>query len=284
MQLKLHFFIFENYNFAEILQLMEFIGYFCALIIGLVMGVIGGGGSILGVPVFVYIFKIGAVTATALSLFVVGTTSLVGSFGYMKQKLVNFKTALLFGIPSILGVVFSRRLVVPNLPEIIFNKLGFVLTKDMFLLILFAILMLISSYKMINKINEEPLKKSDETNYTLLISQGLLVGILTGLIGAGGGFLIVPALVMLLGMEIKQAIGTSLLIIAMNSLLGFFSAIDKVDINWQFLLIFTSLSVVGVFSGILISKKVNGKKLKPIFGWFILAMGIYIILKEIFFK
>ena len=284
MQLKLHFFIFENYNFAEILQLMEFIGYFCALIIGLVMGVIGGGGSILGVPVFVYIFKIGAVTATALSLFVVGTTSLVGSFGYMKQKLVNFKTALLFGIPSILGVVFSRRLVVPNLPEIIFNKLGFVLTKDMFLLILFAILMLISSYKMINKINEEPLKKSDETNYTLLISQGLLVGILTGLIGAGGGFLIVPALVMLLGMEIKQAIGTSLLIIAMNSLLGFFSAIDKVDINWQFLLIFTSLSVVGIFSGILISKKVNGKKLKPIFGWFILAMGVYIILKEIFFK
>ena len=279
----MHFFIFENYIFAEILH-MEFIGYFFALIIGLVMGIIGGGGSILGVPVFVYIFKIGAVTATALSLFVVGTTSLIGSFGYMKQKLVNFKTALLFGIPSILGVVFSRRLVVPNLPEIIFNKLGFVLTKDMFLLILFAILMLISSYKMINKINEEPLKKSDETNYTLLISQGLLVGILTGLIGAGGGFLIVPALVMLLGMEIKQAIGTSLLIIAMNSLLGFFSAIDKVDINWQFLLIFTSLSVVGVFLGILISKKVNGKKLKPIFGWFILAMGIYIILKEIFFK
>lgn len=284
MQLKLHFFIFENYNFAEILQLMEFIGYFFALIIGLVMGIIGGGGSILGVPVFVYIFKISAVTATVLSLFVVGTTSLIGSFGYMKQKLVNFKTALLFGIPSILGVVFSRRLVVPNLPEIIFNKLGFVLTKDMFLLILFAILMLISSYKMINKINEEPLKKSNETNYTLLISQGLLVGILTGLIGAGGGFLIVPALVMLLGMEIKQAIGTSLLIIAMNSLLGFFSAIDKVDINWQFLLIFTSLSVVGIFSGILISKKANGKKLKPIFGWFILAMGVYIILKEIFFK
>lgn len=283
MQHKLHFFIFENHIFAEILH-MEFIGYFFALIIGLVMGIIGGGGSILGVPVFVYIFKIGAVTATALSLFVVGTTSLIGSFGYMKQKLVNFKTALLFGIPSILGVVFSRRLVVPNLPEIIFNKLGFVLTKDMFLLILFAILMLISSYKMINKINEEPLKKSDETNYTLLISQGLLVGILTGLIGAGGGFLIVPALVMLLGMEIKQAIGTSLLIIAMNSLLGFFSAIDKVDINWQFLLIFTSLSVVGVFLGILISKKVNGKKLKPIFGWFILAMGVYIILKEIFFK
>lgn len=263
---------------------MEFIGYFFALIIGLVMGIIGGGGSILGVPVFVYIFHIDAVTATALSLFVVGTTSLIGSFGYMKQKLINFNTALLFGIPSVLGVIFSRRLVVPHLPENIFNKFGFTLTKDMFLLILFAVLMLISSYKMINKINEEPLKKSDETNYTLLISQGLLVGILTGLIGAGGGFLIVPALVMLLGMEIKQSIGTSLLIIAMNSLLGFFSAIDKVDINWQFLLIFTSLSVVGVFSGILISKKVNGKKLKPIFGWFILAMGVYIILKEIFFK
>ncbi len=263
---------------------MEILGYFFALIIGLIMGIIGGGGSILGVPILVYIFHIDVVTATALSLFVVGTTSLIGSFGYMKQRLINFNTALLFGIPSILGVVFSRRLVVPHLPETIFNKLGFTITKDMFLLILFAVLMLISSYKMINKINEEPLIKSEEPNYTLLISQGLLVGILTGLIGAGGGFLIVPALVMLLGMKIKQAVATSLLIIAMNSLLGFLSAIDKVNINWQFLLIFTSISVIGVFLGLLISKKVNGKKLKPIFGWFILIMGIYIIIKEIFFK
>ena len=283
MQLKLHFFILTKQNFEKIIS-MEILGYFFALIIGLIMGIIGGGGSILGVPILVYIFHIDVVTATALSLFVVGTTSLIGSFGYMKQRLINFNTALLFGIPSILGVVFSRRLVVPHLPETIFNKLGFTITKDMFLLILFAVLMLISSYKMINKINEEPLIKSEEPNYTLLISQGLLVGILTGLIGAGGGFLIVPALVMLLGMKIKQAVATSLLIIAMNSLLGFLSAIDKVNINWQFLLIFTSISVIGVFLGLLISKKVNGKKLKPIFGWFILIMGIYIIIKEIFFK
>lgn len=262
---------------------MEFLGYFFAVIIGLILGLIGGGGSILTVPVLVFIFHLDAVTATAFSLFVVGTTSLAGSFGLMKQKLIDFRTAFIFGIPSILGVVFSRRLVVPHLPNYIVNSDGIVITKDMFLLILFAGLMLISSFKMINKINDEPLNKSKETNYTLLISQGLLVGILTGLIGAGGGFLIVPALVMLLGMEIKKSIATSLFIIAMNSLLGFLSSKNISNFDWEFLLIFTSISIAGMFLGIQISKKIDGKKLKPAFGWFVLAMGIYIILKELFF-
>lgn len=263
---------------------MELVGYFSAIIIGLVMGLIGGGGSILSVPILVYIFGFDAVTATALSLFVVGVTSSVGSIGFIKQKLVDFKTAFIFGIPSILGVIFSRRLVLPNLPHYIIHRYGITLTKDMFLLLLFAILMLIASYKMILKIERVRTRSDNETNYTVLISQGLLVGIITGLIGAGGGFLIVPALVMLLGINMKRAVATSLFIISMNSILGFLSTMRMVKQDWNFLLIFSALSVVGIFIGIGISKKMDGRKLKPLFGWIVLIMGIFIIVKEIFLK
>lgn len=248
------------------------------------MGLIGGGGSILSVPIFVYIFGFDAVTATALSLFVVGVTSSVGSIGFVKQKLVDFRTAFIFGIPSILGVVFSRRLVLPNLPHYIIHKYGITLTKEMFLLLLFAILMLIASYKMIRKIERVRTRSDNETNYTVLISQGLLVGIITGLIGAGGGFLIVPALVMLLGINMKRAVATSLFIISMNSILGFLTTLKMVKQDWNFLLIFSALSVVGIFIGISISKKMDGRKLKPLFGWLVLTMGIFIIIKEVFLK
>lgn len=263
---------------------MQILGYFFAVIIGLVMGFIGGGGSILSVPVFVYLFGQDATMATTMSLFVVGITSLAGSVGYFKQKLVNFRTAFLFGIPSILGVLFSRCVVLPNLPPYIINRWGISLTKDMFLLLLFAVLMLISSYKMISNSSKTSERKSEKPNYTLLISQGLLVGLITGLIGAGGGFLIVPALVMLLGLQMKEAVATSLFIIAMNSLLGFASSLDKVTVDWKFLLIFSALSILGILLGVALSKKVDGKKLKPAFGWFVLAMGIYIIIKETLLK
>ena len=263
---------------------MEILGYFSAIVIGLVMGLIGGGGSILSVPIFVYVFGFDAVTATALSLFVVGITSVVGTTGFIKQRQIDFRTAFTFGIPSILGVLFSRRLVLPHLPHYIINRWGITLTKEMFLLLLFAILMLIASYKMIRKIERPRLRKDDENNYTILISQGLLVGIITGLIGAGGGFLIVPALVMLLGLTMKRAVATSLFIISMNSILGFLSTMKMVKHDWTFLLIFTALSVVGIFIGMGISKKMDGKKLKPLFGWIVLGMGIFIIIKEVFLK
>lgn len=263
---------------------MEILGYLFAVFIGLIMGVIGGGGSILSVPVFAYLFKFDAITATALSLFVVGITSFVGSIEQIKHKRIDFNTAILFGIPSIIGVLFSRRLVLPNLPQYIINKWGILITKEMFILVLFAVLMLISAYKMINKINKEDLIPAKETNYTLLVSQGLLVGIVTGFVGAGGGFLIVPALVMLLNMDIKKAISTSFIIISMNSLIGFISSLDTLDINWKFILTFTLLSVIGLFIGIRVSKNIDGKKLKPLFGWLVLIMGIWIIVNELLFK
>ncbi|MDO4224427.1 MAG: sulfite exporter TauE/SafE family protein [Bergeyella zoohelcum] len=263
---------------------MEILGYICALFIGLVLGVIGGGGSILSVPVFVYLFGEDTSTATALSLFVVGITSSIGSIGLIQRKLVDFRMAILFGIPSVLGIIFSRRLILPNLPEYIINRWGIQLTKDMFILILFAILMLISSYKMIKKIHRIKIIDNEEPNYTLLISQGLLVGIVTGFIGAGGGFLIVPALVMLLRMSMKKAVATSLFIIAINSLIGFFSSIEHTEINWIFLLSFTAISVIGILIGGSISKSIEGHRLKPIFGWFVLVMAVWIIINETILK
>lgn len=260
---------------------MEFLGYFFAIFIGFLMGLIGGGGSILGVPVFVYLFGFDAVTATSLSLFVVGITSLFGTIDFLKQKKINYRTALLFGVPSVLGVLFSRRLVLPNLPHFIINRWGITLTKDSFLLLLFSILMLISAWNMIKKKRRERFRANEENNYTLLVSQGLLVGIITGLVGAGGGFLIVPALVMLVRMPIKEAVGTSLFVIAVNSLIGFLSSLDKVETDWWFLLKFTLFSVIGVFIGVYVGKKIEGSKLKPLFGWIILVMGIFIIIKEL---
>lgn len=263
---------------------MELFGYFLAIVIGIVMGLIGGGGSILSVPVFVYLFGFDVVTATALSLFVVGITSLVGTAGFVRQKLVNFRTAFIFGIPSILGVLFSRRLVLPHLPHYIINRWGITLTKEMFLLLLFSVLMLIASVKMISKNSRVRIADRAQINYTLLISQGLLVGIITGLIGAGGGFLIVPALVMLLGLRMKEAVGTSLFIIAMNSLIGFLSSLQMAENHWTFLLIFSAISVAGIFLGIAVSRKIDGPRLKPIFGYIVLVMGIFIIIKETLLK
>lgn len=263
---------------------MELLGYFSAIIIGLVLGLIGGGGSILSVPIFVYIFGFDMVTATALSLFVVGITSLVGSAGFIKQKQIDFKTGFIFGIPSILGVLFSRRLVLPHLPHYIINRFGITVTKDMFLLLLFSVLMVIASYKMIRKNIRPRLPNDKDTNFTLLISQGILVGIITGLIGAGGGFLIVPALVMLLGLNMKKAVATSLFIISMNSIFGFLSTLQMVKNDWEFLLKFTALSIIGIFIGIAIAKKMDNRKIKPLFGWIVLAMGLFMIVKEIFLK
>lgn len=261
---------------------MEILGYFFAMVIGLVMGLIGGGGSILSVPIFTYLFGIDAMTATTLSLFVVGVTSGVGSVKSIVQKKINFRLALYFGIPSILGILFSRRIVLPNLPPYIINKWGIELTKEMFILLLFAVLMLWSSLKMIKK--DRSIKKNigKENNYTLLISQGLLVGIIMGFIGAGGGFLIVPALVMLFGMNMREAVATSLFIIMINSAVGFISSLDKIAIDWPFLLVFSGLSIIGIFIGMLIAKKMNGALLKPLFGWIVLVMGIWIIIKELF--
>lgn len=201
--------------------MLEIIGYVVSILIGLTLGLMGGGGSILTVPLLVYLFEITPVTATAYSLFIVGLTSLVGSAAYMNKKLVSFFTAFVFAVPAFTTVYLTRKFVVPSLPEELFSLGSFNVSKDMFIMVLFALLMLAASISMIKTRNETKIREQNKFNYTLLMLEGTAVGFLTGLVGAGGGFLIVPALVILANLPMKMAVGTSLLIIAVNSLIGF---------------------------------------------------------------
>ena len=268
------------------MEFIEIIGYIASLIIGISLGLIGGGGSILTVPVLVYLFGVDPVMATAYSLFIVGSTSLVGTFSKYRQGLVNMKTALIFGIPSIAAVYATRKFIVPLIPDEVFTVGDFVVTKAILLMILFAVLMVFASVSMIcekKTINGEP-EVEQKFNYPLILVEGAIVGLLTGLVGAGGGFLIIPALVILSKLPMKQAVGTSLLIIAAKSLIGFTGDLGHYTMDWKLLGIVTVLAITGIFLGNMLSHKIDGDKLKKGFGWFVLVMGIYVIAKELFFQ
>ncbi len=262
----------------------EIAGYCSAILIGLSLGMTGGGGSILTIPALVYLLGISPVLATAYSLFIVGATSLTGSLSYMIKGELHYKVALYFAVPSLLVIFLMRSVVVPGIPEAIFSFQGLVLTKDILIMVFFAITMIISSYYMIRA--GRNLIASNEGTQDIdtlsLVLQGLGVGVITGFVGAGGGFLIIPALVLFAKLPMKQAIGTSLFIIGINSLLGFLGDVYHRAIDWQFLIIFTIIAVVGIFLGSAFTKSISGKDLKSIFGWFVLVMGIVILLEEIF--
>ncbi|TXK45843.1 sulfite exporter TauE/SafE family protein [Pontibacter qinzhouensis] len=286
---------------------MEILGYIAAMLIGLSLGLIGGGGSILTVPVLVYLIGLNPILSTAYSLFIVGLTSLVGSWKFYKKGLVSLKTAVVFGLPSIVAVYATRRYIVPAIPENIFSVGDFIVTKGVLLMLLFAGLMVFASISMIKNKKEAPAEPADTVNenmdteldveridpaekhpkptfnYGGILAEGLVVGTLTGLVGAGGGFLIIPALVLFSKLDMKMAVGTSLLIIAVKSLFGFLGDIYNYEIDWLFLAIFSIISIAGIFIGTFLSTKVHAEKLKISFGWFVLIMGIYIIIKEIFF-
>jgi uncharacterized protein len=261
---------------------MELIGYLASALIGISLGLIGGGGSILTVPVLVYFLGISPVLATAYSLFVVGATSLVGSYSFMKKDLVDFRTALVFSIPSFISVFLTRMFLVPAIPEVIYSGEGFVLEKGEAIMIFFALIMLVAAYSMIKKrdLKDTPQEEA-KYNYLMIGVEGAVVGGLTGIVGAGGGFLIIPALVLFARLPMKLAVGTSLFIIAIKSLIGFLGDIAVQPINWKFMLFFTALSVGGIFIGSWLSNKIDGSHLKKGFGWFVLSMAIYIILKEV---
>ena len=271
---------------------MEILGYAASVIMGLTLGLIGGGGSILTVPILVYLFGVDPVLSTAYSLFVVGLTSAVGSVSHFKKGNVDLKTALIFGIPSIAAVYTVRKFVVPAIPNVLFSVGEFVMTKALFVMVLFATLMLLASVSMIRKpgkaandnTSNGPSGSGRKFNYPLILTEGILVGGITGLVGAGGGFLIIPALVLLAGLPMKQAVGTSLLIIALKSLLGFTGDLGSgLNIDYAFMLVFSAFAVVGILIGSYLTRFVSNEKLKPAFGWFVLVMGVYILTKEIFF-
>jgi uncharacterized membrane protein YfcA len=257
-------------------------GAMASLLIGLSLGLIGGGGSILTVPVLVYLFSVDPLQATAYSLFIVGTTSAIGAFPKYKQGQVNLKTALIFGAPSIITVYATRKWILPAIPVQLGQWGDFILTKSVLLMLLFAILMVAASFSMIRdqKTAHIDTIKQQSLNYPLILVEGAVVGLLTGLVGAGGGFLIIPALVILTGLPMKQAVGTSLLIIAAKSLIGFTGDLSEQSIDWTLLGFVTTMAVIGIILGNQLSKKIDGNKLKKGFGWFVLVMGLYILIKE----
>lgn len=258
------------------------IGYIAAALIGISLGLIGGGGSILTMPVLVYLFGISPVIATSYSLFVVGATSAIGSLLHWRKENVSISTALYFGISSIVTVVLIRKFLVPQIPETLGHLGSLSITSSLVTMILFALLMLFASYSMIKG---DTITRSGDVkrpNITLqLLLYGVGIGIVTGILGAGGGFLLIPTLVLMLKLPMKKAVGTSLLIITMNSLLGFLGDIGNTPVKWDILLAITAIASAGMLIGVTLSHKIDGHKLKKGFGWFVLFMGLFILFKEL---
>ena len=259
---------------------MELLGLALAALIGLSLGILGGGGSILTVPIFVYVLGFGAKEAIAMSLAVVGTVSLFGTFSHWKAGNVNLRVATIFGVVAMAGTYLGARLAV------YFSGAA--------QLLLFAVVMLIAAFFMFREkepiaaevgetdaLEGAPVKPGGadvkEMSLGLIAMEGIAVGILTGLVGVGGGFLIVPALVLLGKIPMKQAVGTSLLVIAMKSAAGFVGYLGQVEVPWDFMAIFTAVAIAGIFAGTYLVKFLSQAVLKRGFAVFLVVMGVFIL-------
>lgn len=263
---------------------MELVAYICSMLVGISLGTLGSGGSILTVPIMVYMMGVNPVDATGYSLFVVGVTSTVGAATYVKNNLVNVKAALVFAIPSIVSVFLTRKFIMPSIPNPIISTSSYTISKELFIMFLFAFLMILVAFNMIKESRyKNPSEKDFEHfNYPWLVIIGFVSGFLTGLVGVGGGFIIIPALVLFAKIPIRMSVGTSLIIIAANSFMGFAGEVMQryESINYKFLMEFVLFSVTGIFIGFRIASRIPAAQLKKAFGWFVLVMGIYIIIRE----
>jgi uncharacterized protein len=263
---------------------MEILGYLFSVLIGISIGLIGAGGSILAVPILVYLFSVNPQLATTYSLFIVGATAFFGAIRHYQMGNLKFRLALSFALPSVASLLIVRGYILPIIPDQILSFGNFILTKSMLLMLVFAVLMILASLSMIKSSVEKSIDGSKQSLAKLMLI-GFGVGMVTGFLGAGGGFLIIPALVLFSALPMKQAIGTSLLIIFLNSFIGFAGdIINEVQLDYALLISVTLIAIAGMLIGVQLSKKISGAKLKPGFGWFVLIMGLYIIAKELLLK
>jgi uncharacterized membrane protein YfcA len=239
------------------------IGLFLASLTGLSLGLLGGGGSILTVPILVYAMGMDTKVSIALSLAIVGVTSLIGVIGHTKNKNIDYKVAAIFGPVAMIGTFLG-------------SKLSQYMSGQV-QLILFAVIMLLASAFMFKGKKEEKVIENKKLNYPLIALEGIIVGIFTGIVGVGGGFLIVPALVLLTGLSMKKAVGTSLLIITLKSFSGFAGHIGIVTIPWMFLFKFILFSALGILIGTALVKFIPQAKLKKAFAIFLIFMGSFIL-------
>ncbi|MEI6311398.1 MAG: sulfite exporter TauE/SafE family protein [Bacteroidota bacterium] len=275
------------------------LGYIASFLIGITLGLFGGGGTILTVPVLYYLLHFESDISILYSMFIVGMATFVGGINsYIKHNL-NLKAAYSFGIPSLIAVIITRKTITPWIDVQTWTMGSYILTGKHLLMFLFAVLMIVVSLFMIfkkqNSVIVEQVKK--KKFYFGIILKALLVGFISGLIGAGGGFIIVPSLMTFYKLNVKEAIGTSLIIIAANSFFGFmgdFIRLTTAPLNlsfdttrfyaneWSFLLLFSFIAILGIVSGLWIARRVQANRLKIAFGYFVLLMGIYVFFKELF--
>jgi uncharacterized protein len=255
------------------------------MLVGISLGVLGSGGSILTVPIMVYFFGVNAVDATGYSLFVVGIAAAIGAIKYINRKLVTLKTAVIFAVPSVISVFLTRKFLMPAIPNPVFTTGSHILSKELFIILLFAVLMIAVAVNMIKKANahNEETDISSHQNLTALVLIGFISGMLTGIVGVGGGFIIIPALVLLAKTPVKTSVGTSLIIIAANSFIGFGAEVLErhAAIEWKFLLAFAAFSITGIYIGFAIANKISATQIKKIFGWFVLLVGVGILCGEL---
>ena len=241
-----------------------------AIAIGLSLGLLGSGGSILTVPVLVFLIGQDEKTAIAGSLFIVGSIALSGGLQFLRAGFIQWRSVLIFGLPGMLGTYLGAFLA------------AFV--SGVMQLALFALVMLVASYFMLRPLDLQHADTTPRATWKIA-SDGLIVGIITGLVGVGGGFLIVPALVLLGGLSMHQAVATSLIIIALKSFSGFYKYLDvlekqSLELDWNTLLVVTALGIAGSFAGSRLARRLPQDKLKRWFGYFLIAMGIYILARS----
>ncbi len=255
----------------------EIFGYIAAFVMGLTLGSIGGGGSILTVPILVYLLGVPPVTATGYSLLIVGAAAAFGAWRYHKRGMIPLRDALVFALPSIAGVYLSRAFLMPAVPDPVFSEIG----KDFAIMVLFAFLMVVSAVMMLRNSRKLTPLKDVPHHPVLIVIEGLVVGIVTGILGAGGGFLIIPALVLLIGMEMKKAVGASLLIIALKSLIGFIGDIQVgIELQMPMLAYVFAATFAGMLLATLVAHKLDGKRLQQIFAVFTLLVAAAVFFKE----